>query len=74
MVVGFVIKIKAVKTYSSLVTYAMLLSYLQGCWRNGHQSHAVGYKKLHMFELRRPGHQSHAADTFQLIKSLWVDV
>ena len=34
----------------------MLLSYLQGCSRNGHQSH--------VFEVRRSGHQSHAADTF----------
>ena len=40
----------------------MLLSYLQGCWRNGHQSH--------VFELRRSGHQS--ADTFQFVKSLSI--
>ena len=52
----------------------MLLSYLQGCWRNGQQSHAVGRKKIHVFELRKPGHQSHAADTFQLIKSMWVNI
>ena len=38
------------------------LSYLQGCWRNGYRSHAV----------RRPGHQSYAADTFQLIKSVSI--
>ena len=38
------------------------LSYLQGCWRNGHQSH--------VFELRRSGHQS--ADTFQFVKSLSI--
>ena len=55
MVVGFMIKIKAVKTYSYLVTYSMLLSYLQGYWRNGHQSHAVGCKKLHFFELKNTG-------------------
>ena len=42
------------------VAEGMVLSYLQGCWRDGHQSHA--------FELRRSGHQS--ADTFQFVKSL----
>jgi len=56
--------IKAVKTYRYLVTYTMLLSYLQGCWRNGHQSH--------VFELRRSGHQSQGADTFQFVKSLSI--
>ena len=47
----------------SLFSYIYtLLSYLQGCWRNGHQSH--------VFELRRSGHQS--ADTFQFVKSLSI--
>ena len=38
-----------------------LFSYLQGCWRNGHQSH--------VFELRRSGHQSQA-DTFKSLSIL----
>ena len=53
---------KSSQTYHYLVTYTMLLSYLQGCWRNGHLSH--------VFELRRSGHQS--ADTFQFVKSLSI--
>ena len=48
------------------VAEGMVLSYLQGCWRDGHQSH--------VFELRRSGRQSHPADTFQFVKSLRVDI